>query len=129
MALQALYRLEMNPGTSTGELERFLAARLGDPGLQAFAHELVAGVQRHRADLDALLDSRAENWRVSRMAATDRAILRIAAFELLHGTVPGPVAADEAIELAKRYGTAASGRFVAGLVGRLLAERGAAQAR
>jgi N utilization substance protein B len=57
------------------------------------------------------------------MAATDRAILRMAAFELLHTDVPGPVAVDEAIELARRYGTEASPRFVAGILGRLLAER------
>jgi N utilization substance protein B len=57
------------------------------------------------------------------MAATDRAILRIAVFELLHTDVPGPVAVNEAIELARRYGTEASPRFVAGILGRILAER------
>jgi N utilization substance protein B len=50
-------------------------------------------------------------------------VLRIAAFELLHTDVPGPVAVNEAIELARRYGTAASPRFVAGILGRLLADR------
>ena len=57
------------------------------------------------------------------MAATDRAVLRLAAFELLHTDVPGPVAVNEAIELARRYGTEASPRFVAGILGRLLADR------
>ena len=57
------------------------------------------------------------------MAATDRAILRMAAFELLHTDVPGPVAVNEAIELARRYGTEASPRFVAGILGRMVAER------
>ena len=126
IALQALYRLDLNPATSPEEVDRFLAARLSDPGLEAFARGLVAGVQDRRQELDALLDSRADNWRVARMAATDRAILRIAAWELLRGDVPGPVIADEAIELAKRYGSEQSSRFVAGLVGRLLADRGAA---
>jgi len=123
IALQALYRLDMNPTTSPEEVDRFLAARLADRGLEAFARGLVAGVQERRQDLDALLDSRADNWRVARMAATDRAILRIAVHELETGGVPGPVVADEAIELAKRYGTADSSRFVAGLLGRLLADR------
>lgn len=123
IALQALYRLDMNPATSPEEVERFLAARLSDRGLEAFARGLVAGVQERRQELDALLDSRADNWRVARMAATDRAILRIAAHELLTGGAPGPVVADEAIELAKRYGTEQSSRFVAGLLGRLLGDR------
>jgi len=125
IALQALYRLDMNPDTSPEEVDRFLAARLSDRGLEAFARGLVNRVQERRPELDALLDSRADNWRVARMAATDRAILRIAACELLEGGVPGPVVADEAIELAKRYGTEASSRFVAGLLGRLLADRAA----
>ena len=123
IALQAVYRLDMNPATSAEEVDHFLAARLSDRGLEAFARGLVAGVQERRKEIDALLDSRADNWRVARMAATDRAILRIAAHELLTGDVPGPVVADEAIELAKRYGTEQSSRFVAGLLGRLLAER------
>ena len=126
IAIQALYRLDMNPGATVGDVERFIAARLGHPGLVGFARGLVAGVQDRRAELDALLDGRAEHWRVARMPATDRAILRLAAYELLHGDVPGPVAVDEAIELAKRYGTADSSRFVAGVLGRLLADRGAA---
>ena len=125
IALQALYRLDLNPATSPEELDRFLAARLSNRGLEAFARGLVAGVQERRQEIDALLDSRADNWRVSRMAATDRAVLRIAACELLQGGVPGPVVADEAIELAKRYGTEQSSRFVAGLLGRLLADHDA----
>ena len=128
IALQALYRIDLNPATTAEELEAFLRGRLGHPALVSFAGQLVAGVRHHRAELDALLDSRADHWRVARMAATDRAILRLAAFELLHGDVPGPVAADEAIELAKRYGTEASARFVAGLMGRLVADRRAAPA-
>jgi N utilization substance protein B len=83
----------------------------------------VEGVQAEQAALDAELDSRSQNWRVARMAATDRAVLRLAAFELLHTDVPGPVAVNEAIELARRYGTEASPRFVAGILGKLLAER------
>lgn len=125
IAIQALYRLDVNPDTSPEEVERFLGARLHGGPLVSFAAGLVSGVGRHRAELDALLDARSENWRVARMPATDRAILRLAAYEILHTDVPGPVAANEAIELAKRYGTDASARFVAGILGRLLAERAA----
>lgn len=128
IALQALYRIDLNPTTTPEELEAFLRGRLGHPVLVSFARQLVEGVRDHRDDLDTLLDSRADQWRVARMPATDRAILRLAAFELLHGDVPAAVAANEAIELAKRYGTDASARFVAGLVGRLVADRQAASA-
>jgi len=93
--------------------------------LVAFADELVDGVRERQAELDALIDGRSENWRVSRMAATDRAVLRIAAFELFHTDTPGPVVVDEAIELARRYGGEASPRFVAGILGGLLADRDA----
>jgi len=126
IALQALYRLDMNPGSVAADVDRFIAARLGHPGLVDFAQGLVTGVHDRRIELDALLDGRAEHWRVARMPATDRAILRLATFEMLGGDVPGPVAVNEAIELAKRYGTADSARFVAGVLGRLLADRNAA---
>jgi N utilization substance protein B len=123
IALQSLYQLEVNPESGTERLEGFLQGRLRAAALVDFARTIVEGVLAERAAIDAQLDSRSEHWRVSRMAATDRAVLRIAAFELLHTDVPGPVAVNEAIELARRYGTAASPRFVAGILGRLLADR------
>ena len=123
VALQALYQREVNPDTIAENQERFLTARLRSPPLVAFSKSLLEGVIRYREEIDALLDARSENWRVARMASTDRAILRIAAFELLHTDVPGAVAVDEAIELAKRYGTDASSKFVAGILGRMLADR------
>ena len=123
VALQALYQREVNPDTMAENQERFLTARLRSPPLVAFSKSLLEGVSRYREEIDTLLDARSENWRVARMASTDRAILRIAAFELLHTDVPGAVAVDEAIELAKRYGTDASSKFVAGILGRMLADR------
>ena len=126
VALQALYQREVNPDTNAENQERFLTARLRSPPLVAYSKSLLEGVSRYREEIDALLDARSENWRVARMASTDRAILRIAAFELLHTDVPGAVAVDEAIELAKRYGTDASSKFVAGILGRMLADRAVA---
>lgn len=122
IALQALYQYEMHPEADPLGIERFLVGRLRQPGLVAFAKELVDGVRTRRVDLDARLDARAQNWRVARMAATDRTILRLALFEMLHTATPGPVAVDEAIDLAKRYGSEASSRFVAGILGAMLAD-------
>ena len=124
VALQALHRMEFNPGFDTVEdgraLETFLHGRLHSGTLAEFAASLVHGVARQRAELDRELDSRSTRWRVSRMAATDRTVLRIALYELLHTDTPGAVVVDEAIELARRYGTEASPRFVAGILGNLL---------
>lgn len=116
--------MEFNPGFDTLEdgraLKTFLHGRLHSGTLAAFAEGLVHGVARHRAELDAELDARSTRWPVSRMAATDRTVLRLAVHELRHTDTPGPVVVDEAIELARRYGTEASPRFVAGILGSLL---------
>lgn len=85
-----------------------------------FARGLVAGVRRNRGELDQLLDKTAENWRIERMAATDRNVLRLGAYELLFTETPGAVAINEAVELAKRYGTAQSAQFVNGILDKLM---------
>lgn len=128
VALQSLYQAELNAGVDPRDRARFHKGRLRSAPLIEFADALVEGVTRHTAGLDALLDARSENWRLTRMAATDRTVLRIAAFELMHTDTPGPVVVDEAIELARRYGSAASPRFVAGILGRLLSDREAGTA-
>ena len=127
VALQSLYQLDL-AGERTPDAERLAAVhrfhrgRLRSRPLVEFADGLVDGVLAQRDALDALIDSRSENWRLSRMAATDRSVLRIAAYELHHTDTPPAVVADEAIELARRYGGESSPRFVAGIVGRLVAD-------
>jgi N utilization substance protein B len=128
VALQVLHQLEYNPveGVPPPGLDRplreFLRRRLRSSPLVEFATGLVEGVARSRDEIDRLLDARSDRWRVSRMAATDRTVLRIAVHELVHTATPGPVVVDEAIDLARRYGSAASPRFVAGILGGMLAE-------
>ncbi len=123
VALQSLYQAEINSGMDPSHRDRFHKGRLRSAPLIAFADAIVDGVRELQADLDVLIDARSENWRVSRMAATDRAVLRIAAFELHHTDTPGAVVVDEAIELARRYGSEASPKFVAGILGGILADR------
>jgi N utilization substance protein B len=118
-----LYQAEVNPGTAPHDRVRFLKGRLRSGALVAFAESLVDGVGRHREAIDAVLEARSQNWRVARMAATDRAVLRMAVFEIGHTDTPGPVVVDEAIELARRYGNEHSPRFVAGILGSVLADR------
>jgi N utilization substance protein B len=81
-----------------------------------FARELVGGVVREREALDCLIAEHARNWRVDRMAAVDRNILRLAAYELVHTQTPASVVLDEAIELAHRFGDDPSPGFVNGVL-------------
>jgi N utilization substance protein B len=103
----------------------FLRRRLkDDPELVDFARSLVSGVRRNRPELDRALEEKAENWRLERMAATDRNVLRLGAYEILHADTPAPVAINEAVELAKRFGTKQSAQFVNGVLDRLFHEHG-----
>ncbi len=119
VAFQVLYQDDLNPGGDPAVRDQFLRRRLDDD-LYEFARELVAGVRRNRAEIDARLSETAANWTLTRMAATDRNVLRLGAYELLHTDTPERVAVDEAIELAKRYGTARSSQFVNGILDRLM---------
>jgi len=123
IALQVLYQTEQNPGLSPVEVRRFVERRLrADKKLVEFAEALIAGVQAHKPQLDGLISEAAENWRIDRMAAIDRNILRLGAYEMLYcPEVPTKVAINEALELAKRYSTAQSSRFVNGILDRLQA--------
>jgi transcription antitermination protein NusB len=129
IALQVLYQTEQNPGLAPEEIRRFVERRLrGDRKLCDFAESLIAGVHEHQPRIDALISEVAENWRLDRMAAIDRNILRIGAYEMLFcPDVPTKVAINESLELAKRYSTAQSSRFVNGILDRLQAAEAASQ--
>lgn len=91
--------------------------------LPSFTRELVLGVAGHLAELDEVIGRVAEGWTVARMAAVDRALLRLAAHEILHREdVPAAVAIDEAVAAAKELSTEDSGRFVNGVLGRIARE-------
>ncbi|HEX4962125.1 MAG TPA: transcription antitermination factor NusB [Thermoanaerobaculia bacterium] len=86
-----------------------------------FAQELVRGTIDNQQRIDDLIRSQADNWRLERMPAVDRNILRLAVYEMLHERdTPKLVVLDEAIELAKKFGSEQSGRFVNGLLDGLL---------
>jgi transcription antitermination protein NusB len=100
-----------------------LENRVKEPELRDFAVSLVLGVLRNRDELDQLIASKADNWSVSRMAATDRNILRMGAYELRYTDTPPRVAIDEAVELAKRFGAANSSQFVNGILDKLIEKK------
>lgn len=90
-----------------------------------FCEELIKGSLTHLKEIDAMVSSYAKNWTISRMSAVDRSILRMATYELVFSPEKTPVPAiiDEAIELAKKYSTENSSKFINGLLDQLKKER------
>lgn len=123
VALQVLYAVDLAERTRSGsqpdteQVFELVSEHFELPeGARAFAKELVNGIVLHRAELDALIADHATNWRLSRMAAVDRNILRIGAYELVHTDTPRQVVLDEAVELARRFGDEPSSAFVNGVL-------------
>jgi transcription antitermination protein NusB len=130
LAFQALYEMDMGhhpPGQVLDRLaESFQEASSGPyppevlKDAAAYAHELVRGVLANRAAIDALIQQRAPLWPLAQMSAVDRNVLRIGLYESLYGnaTVPLRTAINEAVELAKLFGSETSAKFVNGVLGR-----------
>jgi N utilization substance protein B len=118
VALQLLVWRDLNPTASPEAVVRFVHDRLRDPTHEPFARRLYDGVLARQSEIDAALTAAAENWRLPRMPAVDRNVLRIGIFEMLDASAPSPpaVAINEAIELARRYGSADSPGFVNGVL-------------
>ena len=123
VTLQVLFQDDLNPRANPAVADEFIAARLSSPELIEFARSLVSGVRRNRGELDALLSRTADNWSLDRMASTDRNVLRLGAYEILYTDTPNRVAINEAVELARRFGSAQSSQFVNGILDRFLADR------
>ncbi|WP_208027816.1 transcription antitermination factor NusB [Rhabdothermincola sediminis] len=116
-ALELLYEAE-----SKGQPPAVVLQALPVPP-EAFTAELVRGVGDHLAELDEVIASYARGWAVARMPALDRAVLRLGVFELLHRPdVPTGAVISEAVELAKRFSTEESGRFVNGVLATIAAD-------
>lgn len=119
-ALAVLYSSDITETSAVSIVEE---GSYPDDGIAVseYAESLIAGVSTHAADIDARLASTSENWAVDRMPVVDRAILRIAVYEMLYvDEVPVSVAINEAVELAKLYGGEDdSSRFVNGVLGRI----------
>jgi N utilization substance protein B len=126
VALQVLYAIDLAASADAAQ------APPGDQNVQifdrisenfvvpipvvAFARELVAGVVERIDELDGILGAHARNWRVSRMAAVDRNVLRLAVYELRETDTPVAVVIDEAVDLARRFGSEPSPAFVNGVL-------------
>ncbi|MBI4211020.1 MAG: transcription antitermination factor NusB [Deltaproteobacteria bacterium] len=116
-ALQLLYQKDVSGGKSLGLSEDMWRENDATGDVRDFALTLYRGVCDHLVQLDDLITQHSTHWKVSRMAAVDKNILRIGAYELLHcSEIPIKATINEAVEIAKRFGTAESSSFVNGIL-------------
>jgi len=116
-ALQMLYQIDMGGGGPEDAASTFWEERKASEESRRFADHLVKGTLEHLPEIDVLLREGLEHWRIPRIAAVDRSVLRMAVFEFLfEKETPPIVVIDEAIELAKRFGGEESGVFVNGVL-------------
>jgi N utilization substance protein B len=128
IALKLLYQVDVGGVPPEEALTGYLERRKLPPDVVAFAEGLVRGVARERPDLDRRIGAAAEGWKVERMPAVDRNLLRMAVFELVRGAdAPPAVVIDEALELAKRYCDAESGPFINGVLDHIRRDLAAGQ--
>ena len=128
-AVQFLYQFDVNRRPLAELLVDFWTLRSGpgkaeaSPKTRAFTEELVKGVTSHIAEIDAHITRFTANYEIHRIAVVDRNILRVGIYEMLHcADVPPVVSINEAIEIAKKFGSDESGRFVNGILDRLRGE-------
>ena len=124
LVIQFLYLTEMNEGEIASQLEAFWESNPNkDEGVQTFTEDILNNIFEHKKEIDARLEKYSDNWTLSRMTVIDRNLLRMAASELMYSkAVPPKVAIDEAVEIAKRFGTADSPNFINGILDRILKE-------
>lgn len=123
LVIQFLYLSEMNEGEIENQLKSFWENNSCQEDVQSFAEDILNDIFDHKKEIDAKLEKYSDNWTLSRMAVIDRNLLRIAAAELMYSkTVPPKVAIDEAVEIAKKFGTEDSPNFINGVLDRILKE-------
>lgn len=117
LVVQILYQMEMKGAEPKVVLDLFWKVEEAPTDVRQFATDLVEGVYRNRREIDQLIEKHSIHWRLSRMAVVDRNILRLGVYELLYlHDVPTSVILNEAIEIAKKFGTEDSGAFTNGIL-------------
>ncbi len=120
IALQLLYEYDTTGEIKQERVESFVEGASKSDETREYARTLIVGVVEHKEEFDGIFGKLSDNWAVPRMPVVDRNVLRIGAYELLYGEgVPPKVAINEAVELAKKFGSADSGRFVNAILDRI----------
>jgi transcription antitermination factor NusB len=121
LAIQVLFHLEFNSGAPEEVFDLICENFSAQESVMPFSRQLVLGVCEKRKEVDVLIRNASKNWRLERMSRLDRCILRLAAFEISFlEDIPPKVVINEAIEIAKKYSTEQSPRFVNGVLDAVL---------
>ncbi len=120
LALQILFGLDFNDVDAVVFLYNFWKSTYVSDEILTFCEERVLGVVEHRDQIDALITKYSDNWRLDRMTAVDRNVLRMAVYEILHcADIPKNVLINEAVEIGKHFGSEDSGSFVNGVLDKI----------
>ena len=116
-AVQVLYALDLNPVPVKDFLNVFWELNPCRPEIREYAEQLIYGTLERKKEIDQLISAHSSHWKIDRMAVTDRNILRLGTYEMLaEPPVPAKVIINEAIEIAKKFGTTDSSIFINGLL-------------
>ena len=119
--LQILYQIDVTGDPVDAVLNQYWHTRNRNPEVVDFANEIVKGTTEHLSEIDAIISQHSENWEISKMPIIDRNILRFAIYEILYmDDIPPRVTIDEAIDLANNFGTPNSGKFINGILDKIM---------
>ena len=121
LALQMLFQYDMSGNEPDMIVTTFEDLQKSKPNTREFATRIFRGTVDHLGDIDEMIQAQAENWRLTRMAVVDRNIIRMSVYEFLHeNDTPKLVIIDEAVEIAKKFGTQKSSQFINGILDGIL---------
>lgn len=122
--MQLLFQMEIQNDYGPLQKERFAEEYGNKPDQSGYFNQMYELIAAHRNEIDTLLSSCCDNWKLSRLAKVDLAVLRLSACEILYiDDIPDSVSINEAVDLAKKFGGEESGKFVNGVLGRLVRGR------
>jgi len=123
LAMQFLYNLEMNHQDIDDALRYFWEMNPADESCREFAENIIRGAMEHKQEIDSIIDKFTINWDIERIAIVDRNVLRIGIYEMLfRDDIPPVVSINEAVDIAKKYSTGESGKFVNGILDKVKLE-------
>ncbi|OPY69153.1 MAG: hypothetical protein A4E57_01358 [Syntrophorhabdaceae bacterium PtaU1.Bin034] len=116
-----LYQMEVNHDPAEAALQRYVRIFPYQDDIVSYARFLLTGIKKEQGQLDLYIEKASEHWKISRITYVDKNILRVAIYEMLYSTeVPPKVAIDEALELAKKFGSEESKDFINGILDKIL---------
>lgn len=123
LAVQILYQMEMKEASPKDVFVPFWESEEASPEVKTFTNDLVDGIYRNKKEIDQLIEKHSIHWKLPRMAVVDRNVLRLGVYELLYlHDNPTSVVLDEAIEIAKKFGTGDSSAFINGILDNIAKE-------